>query len=140
MTPEQAFPILNMLPLPVWAVWIAAPGSRAARHLARALWPWGVLAAAYGLLVLMALLTDAPGPGSFASLAGVMSIFDQPWATLAGWTHYLCFDLFCARWMVNDAPDAGYRLAPVLLLTLFYGPLGLLAYMALRPRLAGATI
>lgn len=138
MSPDAVFPVLNLLPLPVWLVWIAAPRSRAARYLAEALWPWGILAAAYALCVAMASLGDAPGPGAFFSLAGVMSIFDQPWATVAGWVHYLCFDLFCARWMVNDAPDAGYRLAPILLLTLFYGPIGLLAYWALRSRLAAA--
>jgi len=57
---------------------------------------------------------------------------------LAGWQHYLCFDAFVARWMVNDAPDAGYKLSPVLLLTLFFGPCGMLLYLALRPVLRRA--
>jgi hypothetical protein len=34
--------------------------------------------------------------------------------------------------MMNDAPDAGYRLAPILVLTLFFGPAGLLCYLAAR--------
>lgn len=136
MTPEQAFTLANLLPVPVWACWVLAPRSSVSRHLAKALWPWAVLAGAYGLFVALAVVADAPGPGAFWSLGGVMGIFDHPWATLAGWSHYLCFDLFAARWMVNEMPEAGYRLSPVLVLTMLYGPLGLLAFMALRPLLS----
>jgi hypothetical protein len=71
-------------------------------------------------------------PADFGSLDGVMKLFASPWAALAGWVHYLCFDLFVARWILNDAPDAGYRLAPILFLTLMFGPAGLLCYLALR--------
>ena len=138
MSADAVFPVLNLLPLPVWVVWIAAPRSRVARQLAEALWPWGLLAVVYAVCVLMASLGEAPGPGSFFSLGGVMSIFDAPWAATAGWVHFLCFDLFCARWMVNEAPEAGYKLAPVLLLTLFYGPVGLLAFLMLRSQLVPA--
>jgi len=62
----------------------------------------------------------------------VMKLFASPWVALAGWVHYLCFDLFVARWMLHDAPDAGYRLSPILCLTLLFGPAGLLCYLALR--------
>jgi len=34
--------------------------------------------------------------------------------------------------MLHDAPDAGYRLSPILCLTLLFGPAGLLSYLALR--------
>jgi hypothetical protein len=54
--------------------------------------------------------------------------------------HYLCFDLFVARWMMNDAPDAGYRLVPVLVLTLLFGPAGLLCYLAMRSSLQGVDL
>ena len=71
---------------------------------------------------------QSQGSLDFSSLAGVMRLFDDPWSALAGWVHYLCFDLFVARWIMNDAPDGGYRLAPVLFLTLMFGPVGLLIY------------
>ena len=61
-----------------------------------------------------------------------MALFQSRWMTLAGWTHYLCFDLFVARWIMNDAPDAGYWLTPILFLTLMFGPIGLLCYLAVR--------
>jgi hypothetical protein len=33
---------------------------------------------------------------------------------------------------MNDAPDAGYWLTPILFLTLMFGPVGLLCYLAVR--------
>ena len=132
MDPAQAFKIVNVLPLPIWLVWMAAPSSRLARTLARSIWPWVILAAAYLVFLTVAILQQGLSPASFASLDGVMSLFDSRWATLAGWTHYLCFDLFVARWIMNDAPDAGYWLTPILFLTLMFGPVGLLCYLAVR--------
>jgi hypothetical protein len=126
-TPATIFSVVNLLPLPIWFIWIAAPRSAAARWLAQTLWPWQLLATIY-LATLLIALSDQPSGGGFGSLAAVMRLFDSEWGTLAGWVHYLCFDLFVARWIVNDAPNGGYRLAPVLFLTLMFGPIGLLVY------------
>jgi len=136
MTPAQVFDLANLLPLPIWAVWIVAPRSQAARLLAGALWPWAVLGALY-VAVLAIGMAEQGGfdPHAFGSLDGVMRLFQSPWIAVAGWVHYLCFDLFVARWIVNDAPDAGYRRAPVLLLTFLFGPLGLVTYLLARPAL-----
>lgn len=139
-TPEALYLLINSLPLPLWLTWILAPRSALSRTLARALWPWAVLAAGYVVLIGASMsVFPAPPGASMATLPGVMAIFDSEWATLGAWMHYLCFDAFVARWMVNDAPEAGYRLAPVLLLTLFFGPAGLLLYLALRERLRGGV-
>ena len=132
MDPAQAFQVVNVLPLPIWLVWMAAPSSRLSRTLARSVWPWVILAAAYLVFLTTAILQQGFSPASFGSLAGVMALFDSRWGTLAGWTHYLCFDLFVARWIMNDAPDAGYWLTPILFLTLMFGPVGLLCYLAVR--------
>ncbi len=140
MQAELVFPVMNVATLPVWALWILTPKSRAARYLASALWPWMVLCAAYGVLIALSAVLDAPRGASFWTLGGVMAIFDAPWATMAGWMHYLVFDLFVGRWIVSDAPDAGYRLAPFLVLTLLYGPLGLLAYAVARSWLREAAL
>ena len=133
MRPETAFQICQLLPLPIWFIWIVLPRSRAARHLARADWPWMVLASAYVGCFAGALATGGElGPESFTSLSGMMRLFDAPWGALTGWVHYLCFDTFVARWMVNRVPDSGYRLSPVLIATMMFGPLGLLAFFATR--------
>ena len=52
--------------------------------------------------------------------------------------HYLCFDTFVARWMVNQTPDAGYKLSPILFATMMFGPMGLLVFFAARRWLASA--
>jgi len=132
MTAAEIFPIVNLLPLPVWATWMAAPRSGAAKLLAQSLWPWAILAAIYSLGVAYALASTGLDPGSFGTLEGVMHLFDSPLATLVGWVHYLCFDLFVGRWIMNDAPEGGYRLVPVLFLTLMFGPMGLLLYISAR--------
>ena len=65
----------------------------------------------------------------------VMAIFDQPQTVVAAWLHYLIFDLFVGAWEVRDAARRGVPhlwVAPCLLLTFLFGPLGLLAYLSLR--------
>jgi hypothetical protein len=132
MTPASIFQVANLLPMPIWLVWMAAPSSQLARQLARATWPWVVLATLYLVLVAVALAGHGLDPAAFGSLKGVMTAFGSEWIALAGWVHYLCFDLFVARWIMNDAPDAGYWLTPILFLTLMFGPIGLLCYLAVR--------
>ena len=133
MSPAQVFQVVNLLPMPIWLVWMAAPASSLSRTLARAVWPWVMLATLYLVFMGVALTTaDRIDPAAFGSLPGVMHLFESPWLALAGWTHYLCFDLFVARWIMNDAPDAGYWLTPILFLTLMFGPIGLLFYLAVR--------
>ena len=139
MSPATLFSIVNVLPLPIWALWILAPRSAVSRALVRSLWPWQVLAVIYLVCLVVALGFEKPGAPDFGSLAGVMALFDTEWGTLAGWVHYLCFDLFVGRFVMNDAPEGGYRLAPVLFLTLMFGPVGLLLYTTARGFFRGAA-
>jgi hypothetical protein len=143
MSPAAIFSLVNVLPLPIWALWILAPRSRPARIVAESLWPWQGLAVLY-LIFLCVALAGSSGEGGvapdFGSLAGVMALFDSEWGTLAGWVHYLCFDLFVARWVMNDAPAGGYRLAPVLFLILMAGPVGLLLYSVGRGFFRGGPV
>jgi len=126
------FRVVNVLPLPIWLLWMAAPSSQLSRTVARSLWPFAILGGLYVVFVAVALSSGGLAPADFGSLQGVMHLFDSEWGTLAGWTHYLCFDLFVARWIMNDAPDAGYWLTPILFVTLMFGPAGLLCYLAVR--------
>jgi hypothetical protein len=73
--------------------------------------------------------------GGFSSLSSVSRLFENPWALLAGWTHYLAFDLFIGGWEVRDAQRRGVRhlfMVPVLVLTFLLGPGGLLLYLLIR--------
>jgi len=73
--------------------------------------------------------------GGFGSLAGVAALFSNQWILLAGWIHYLAFDLFIGSWEVRDAEEQKiphWLVIPCLALTFLFGPVGLLTYFALR--------
>lgn len=73
--------------------------------------------------------------GSFWSFKGVVALFKTPRVVLAGWVHYLAFDLMVGLYIVIDAASLGishWMLIPCLLLTLLFGPVGLLAYFVLK--------
>ena len=73
--------------------------------------------------------------GDFNSLAGVRGLFQSDRLLLAGWIHYLAFDLFIGSWEVRDARRLGIPhllVVPCLLCTLMAGPVGLALYFAVR--------
>ncbi|MCP5057371.1 MAG: DUF4281 domain-containing protein [bacterium] len=134
MSPDLLFLLCNNGVLPAWLLLVFAPGWAWTTRLIHAAWIPGLLAIAYGFAISQG-LAEAPEGGGFGSLAGVMALFTQPWAALGGWIHYLAFDLFVGAWEVRDARRRGIAhlwVVPCLVLTLMLGPLGLLAYLALR--------
>ena len=131
MTAEQLFSILNLATMAAWLPLVFLPRARWATAVVPIVMP-AFLALVYAALVAVAL----PGSeGGFSSLAGVSTLFDNPWGLLAGWTHYLAFDLFIGGWEVRDAQRRGIPhllVVPALVLTFFLGPSGLLLYLAIR--------
>ncbi len=102
-----------------------------------------LLCALYTYLIFLGKHLDEPGQkvkGDFWSLTGVMGLFKSPRAVLAGWVHYLAFDLAVGVFIVVDAARYDIHqllLLPILVLTLMLGPAGLLAYFILRSALTG---
>jgi len=73
--------------------------------------------------------------GGFSSLASVTVLFQSRYLLLAGWIHYLAFDLFVGSWEVRDAQRIGiahYLVVPCLVLTFLFGPSGWLLYFLIR--------
>ena len=65
--------------------------------------------------------------------------FETPGLLLAGWLHYLAFDLFVGAWEVRTARAEGIPhllVVPALILTFLFGPAGLLLFLVLRTILA----
>lgn len=128
---DTLFAIANPLPLPVWLLLVFVPRWKYTLPIVRlVLVP--LLAIAYAALV----LTKFGGAeGDFNSLAGVQLLFSNPYTLLAGWIHYLAFDIFVGAWIVEDALAREVpwwaRVVP-LPLTLMFGPAGLLLYLVLR--------
>jgi uncharacterized membrane protein YhdT len=91
-----------------------------------------LLSVAYLVLIV---LFFGKAEGGFSSLADVMKLFTNPYAALAGWIHYLAFDLFVGGWEVKDAGKRGishWFVMPCLILTFLLGPIGFLLYHILR--------
>ncbi len=90
----------------------------------------------FTLLVTGLIGGHGPPPGaSFNTLAGVRILLSSPQALLAGWVHYLAFDLFTGSWEAADAPKARvphWLLLPCLALTFVAGPVGLLLYLIIK--------
>jgi hypothetical protein len=131
MTAEQLFSILNLLAMAAWLPLVFLPRARWATSVVPVVMP-ALLAVIYAALVLWALPRSE---GGFSSLAGVKALFDNPWGLLAGWTHYLAFDLFIGGWEVRDAQRRGVPhllVLPALGLTFLFGPGGWLLYLAIR--------
>lgn len=132
MSPDQLFQLANPLALLGWLALLAAPlVPRLAQGVAGTAVPL-LLSLAYAGLVL-AYWSGASG--GFGSLPEVMQLFTHPQIALAGWMHYLAFDLFLGAWEVRTARTEGiphWAVVPCLALTFLFGPAGLLAFAILR--------
>ena len=128
---EYVFSICNGVAVIGWVLLAVAPAHARVQLIAGRVIPLS-LSAVY--LVLIAIhFRDAEG--GFSSLAGVAQLFENRGALLAGWMHYLAFDLFIGAWEARDAVARKLSrliLIPCLFLTLMLGPIGLLAYHAMR--------
>ncbi len=132
MTAEQIFSILNLTALVSWLLIAVFPRRRVIVQTVAGTAVPAFFAAAY-----VAIIAAAWGSseGSFSSLAGVAALFSNPWLLLAGWTHYLAFDLLVGVWEIRDSADRGIphaAVVPCLALTFMFGPAGWLLYQIVR--------
>ncbi len=77
---------------------------------------------------------------SFFTLEGVLGMLKNTRMAFTAWTHILVFDLFAAWVIVVDAHSRelhGLMALPFLLLTMMFGPMGLLAYVVTRMVMTG---
>lgn len=132
MIAEALFSYAGMLVLPGWLLLIFLPHWRYSATLISGLIIPVLLAFLYGWLIFNNM---GSSEGGFDSLAEVRTLFSNDFLLLAGWVHYLAFDLFIGSWEVRDSQRLGiHHLAviPCLLLTFMLGPVGLLVYLAIR--------
>ncbi len=128
---ERIFSLAGAVVLPCWLLLAVAPAWRWTQRLATFVAPLLIGVVYVWLLVSHA----APKGAGFGSLAQVMVLFSSPYALLAGWVHYLAFDLFTGAWEARDAARLGisrWLVLPCLVLTFLFGPLGLGLYLLLK--------
>ncbi len=131
MTPDSLFQISGPMAMLGWLSLALSPAApRVAQSVAIAV-PL-LLSVLYTALILAHWSTT---PGGFGSLAEVQMLFTSPPVALAGWVHYLAFDLFLGAWAVRTARAEGiahWLVLPCLVLTFLFGPAGLLTFAILR--------
>lgn len=140
VTPEQLFAMTGTPAMLGWAILILAPR--------RYTWLNAVpqLVIPLGLSLLYAALVlrhfSEPG-GGYGSLAEVRQLFTSDWVLLAGWVHYLAFDLAIGAYLAARMDRAGIgRLVqvPVLVTTFLFGPMGFLLAVATETALSARSI
>lgn len=131
---KQAFALLNASTLPVWVAMIMFPRARATAWLVRRC---SVLFAGLGVTY-SALLATSMVTGDvkldFRDPDALRRALGDPTAFLAGWTHYLAFDLFVGRWIWESNVAAGRTARLPLVLTWWFGPVGLTTELLRRRR------
>ena len=134
LQPSQLFAVVSAAVLPAWALLLFLPRWRFTRALTAYAVP-SLISLVY--LAVMLSRVDPLGMG-FTSLDQIGHLYQDPWVLLAAWAHYLALDLFTGAWMVRDSMRLKIRHAfvvPCLFLTFLAGPIGLLAYFAVRAAL-----
>ena len=132
MTAESAFSLLNTIALAGWILLAVLPGRRWVTDIVTSVAIPALLAIVY---VALLVTTFGQAEGGFSSLAGVSSLFREPWVLLAGWVHYLAFDMLIGNWEVRDSRARGIPhllVVPCLVLTFLFGPAGWLLYTGVR--------
>ncbi len=132
MTTEQVFSFCSTLVLPGWLLLVFFPRWRPVSHIIT-----GIIVTVLALVYAFFIFTNLQPADmqSFSSLKGVMALFTNEQAVLAGWIHYLAFDLITGLFEVRNAEKhsiSQWLLVPCLFFTFMPGPVGLLLYFIIR--------
>jgi Domain of unknown function (DUF4281) len=133
VSPDQIFSIANVAALCAWLLLIVLPGRPWVTRLAGVAVP-AAFAVLYSVIIAMHFFSS---DGGFSSLPDVARLFSNPWLLLAGWIHYLAFDLLVGSWEARDARERGINnllVIPCLVMTFMFGPAGWLLYLGVRSR------
>ena len=129
---EWIYTFFNRFALLGWLFLLLLPQAKVTEWLSRYfVFP---IALSLGYLVFISVSFDAKDFVGFATLTGLMQLFQDPLLVLAGWVHYLAFDLFVGIWVAQKSKEYGiahWRMIPILLLCFFFGPIGFLCFMIL---------
>ena len=128
MPTDSLFQIANTAALASWLALVFLPRYRAITFSIK----WGVVLSLCVLYtVLIFVYFYGVKGGGFFSLQAVQRLFESPHVALAGWMHYLAFDLLIGLVIVQQSASMGLsRLiqAPILLTTFMFGPMGWLLF------------
>jgi len=127
MTADDLFGLASAAVLPGWLILIFAPRGRSVwlDLVPTLILPLGLSALYAGLI----LSHFSASGGGFGTIAAVRQLFASDYGLVAGWVHYLAFDLMIGALMAGKMDHMALsRLsqAPLLGLIFLFGPLGVL--------------
>ncbi len=132
MNHELVFSIVGALSMLGWLTLLASPWIPVWSDRIAGLAIPVTLSAGY----LVTLLLYWPDSGGFGSFAEVQQLFTSPDALMAGWVHFLAFDLVVGAWICRTARQEDIRfwyVLPCLPFTFLFGPVGFLLFSIVRP-------
>lgn len=134
MTPSEVFSYAGMITMPMWILMIFLPKWKVTQFLMNYKVVPLVLSLVYATYIIKGILILG-GMMDFGSLRSVMQLFTEENAVLAGWVHYLAFDLLIGMWIIKQNKEVGIHqvlIAPCLLGTFMFGPIGFLLFMIMK--------
>jgi len=129
---RKAYALINTSSVPLWLAMILAPRFAVTERLMQAATPLFVaLGVAYDGLLASGVASSGKMI-DFSDPDAVRKALTMPDFFLAGWAHYIAFDVFVGRWIWQDALARGRSARLALLLTWLAGPAGLSLYLLQR--------
>jgi hypothetical protein len=136
MNLDTLFQIANFSVMPFWLLMIFVPRRDWATRIIRS--PLIALIPALIYVSVVVPLFARPGGfdfSAFGTLDGVISLLQTREGAMAGWSHFLAFDLLVGRWVYLDAIEKRIHpllVAPTLFFVFMLGPLGFTLYLIVR--------
>ena len=128
MSPSTLFDFANFYAFLGWFFLFSAPNWKHTQTIVK----YGILVVLgliYSILVLKGIMNF--NVSDFSTLSNVKQLFSKDEALLAGWIHYLCFDLFVGAYIVRKSKELNIsRLIYSLILpfTFMFGPVGFVIF------------
>jgi len=133
MTPTIVFSIASVIAMPMWVLMLFFSKWKVTQFLIDFKVIPLALAFIYAIYIFQAI--QIGGMMDFGSLTSIMALFTEENALLAGWVHYLAFDLLVGMWMLDQNKELRINqllMAPCLFLTFMLGPIGFLLFMIIK--------
>jgi hypothetical protein len=132
MNPDQVFSICNTLAMAGWIILIFLTFWKK-----RDQYVFGIIIVLFAIIYSWLIFSsiDRDIFKNFSTLNGVSNLFANRQMLLAGWIHYLAFDLLAGIYIVRNGEKNNinhWLTTPTLMLTFLFGPFGLLLYFLLR--------
>jgi len=132
MNIETIFSLCSSITMIGWLLLILSPIVPPARKIIQ----WGIIPFVVSLVYAWLIVNHfGDGDGGFGSFAEVKKLFENDYALLAGWIHYLAFDLWLGCWALFDSKKYGIHhlvMIPILIGFLMLGPFALVVYFIVR--------